>query len=553
MRRLCLLGFLIACGGESDKTADCDLSEQESAATIQDRKIVGVAAPYVPDLGLAARDAELESSIAARRAAAWSIVEKVLQPVPLAEPKLSANFPSQPAIPAWHTWYAADDFERVFKKLYRDLGPSGRMARAPIDADAGFAWNATAVDEVWPEQQYLDYLAAIDTAEEAAGAGGAKRVGYSPGAMGHLLESYVKLHECRLNAPPDPYASDVMRDPVAVKQTERAAIAKCGFMQLGPYQAGAGKVKVTMTGTGDADLYVRRGTAPTVDDFDCRARGGDSDETCTVDGGGPVYVAVFGAAAGDVAVDVEYMQTDVRDPTCLAGEMPRSSVLVKADWRRYLTGELLPAYDTGAARMKSRLGGEATWVSDGVADPQPSSIYTVTLPTNGQRFRMPALHIMTKELDHWMWITLWWSPSPDSDFGADRPASIAGLAGPWRNYKMCVVTSYVERDADPRGAQAGSLGDAIAAVHGGVGAPSWCSNPYLEAGAHNAGTNCIGCHQHGGTELEIQKILDEQPHYGSTRVRNNFFTDYLWAVKGGLGEDLSSMVQAEIDFWAATD
>jgi hypothetical protein len=552
VRRL-LLGFLIACGGETDKTAECDLGEQASAATIQDRKVVGLAAPYVPDLGLAARDAELETSIAARRAAAWTIVEKVLQPVPLGEPMLASNFPSQPQIPAWHTWYSKDDFERVFKKLYRDLGPGGRMARAPIDAAAGFQWNATAVDTVWTEQQYLDYLATIDTSEEAAGVGGSSRVGYSPGAMGHMLESYVKLHECRLNAPPDRYASDTLRDPVTVTQTERTAVAKCAFQHYGPYQAGAGTVKVTMTGTGDADLYVRRGSAPTVDDFDCRARGDDSDESCTVDGGGPIYVAVFGAAAGDVAVDVQYIQSDVREPTCLAGEMPRTSVLVKADWRRYLTGELLPAYDTGATRMKSRLGGEATWVSDGVADPQPSSIYTVTLPQSGQRFRMPGLHIMTKELDHWMWITLWWSPSPDTDFGADRPAAIAGLPGPWKNYKMCVVTSYVERDVDPRGGQAGSLGDAIAAVHGGVGAPSWCSNPYLELGAHNAGTNCIGCHQHGGTEMEIQKILDEQPHYGSTRVRNNFFTDYLWAVKGGLGEDLSAVVQAEIDFWDATD
>lgn len=514
---------------------------------------MGVAAPYVPDLGLAARDAELETSIAARRAAAWSIVEKVLQPVPLGEPKLAANFPSQPELPAWHTYYARDDFERVFKKLYRDLGPAGRMARAPIDPAAGFAWNATAVDEQWTEQQYLDYLATIDTSEEAAGTGNASRVGYSPGALGHLLTSYVKLHQCRLDPVPDPFASDAMRDPITVTTTERAVIAKCDFRQLGPFQAGAGKVKVTMTGTGDADLYVRRGSAPTVDDFDCRARGDDSDESCTVDGNGPVYVAVFGAAAGDVAVDVQYTQADVRDPTCLAGEMPRDSVLVKADWRRYFTGELLPAFDTSGARMKSRLGGEATWVSDGVADPQPAAIYTVTLPQNGQRFRMPALHIMTKELDHWMWITLWWSNNPDSDFGADRPASIASLAGPWKNYKMCVVTSYVERDPDARGGQAGSLGDAISAVHGGVGAPSWCSNPYLELGPHNAGTNCIGCHQHGGTEMDIQKILDEQPHYGATRVRNNFFTDYLWAVKGGMGEDLSSIIQAEVDFWDATD
>ena len=45
----------------------------------------------------------------------------------------------------------------------------------------------------------------------------------------------------------------------------------------------AGKVEVTMTGTGDADLYVRRGTAPDVDTFDCRARGGDSDARALAD------------------------------------------------------------------------------------------------------------------------------------------------------------------------------------------------------------------------------------------------------------------------------
>ena len=74
---------------------------------------------------------------------------------------------------------------------------------------------------------------------------------------------------------------------------------------------------------------------------------------------------------------------------------------------------------------------------------------------------------MSKELDHWLWITLWWSPDPDSDFGADRPAAIAALPGPWRNYKMCVTSSYLEGDPDPRGGADGSLGDALAAVHGG--------------------------------------------------------------------------------------
>jgi len=35
-----------------------------------------------------------------------------------------------------------------------------------------------------------------------AGIGGAARVGYSPGAMGHLVRSYARLHRCRLEPPP---------------------------------------------------------------------------------------------------------------------------------------------------------------------------------------------------------------------------------------------------------------------------------------------------------------------------------------------------------------
>ena len=563
MRRAALLGIAsaaaalaAACGDndEPDKTAACRLGARASASTVQDRKIIGVAAPYAADAGLAARDAELEASIALRRAAAWQVVERVLQPIPLAEPLLAPQFGGQPAIPAWHTWYARDDFERVFKKLYRDLGPTGRRARAPIDAGPGLAWNAVALDSdmAWPEQRYLDYLAAIDTADELGGVGGASRVGYSPGATGHLIESYARLHRCRLDPAPDPYAPDPVREGRLVAETAAAAVGACEWRVLGPFQAGAAAVTVTTRGDGDADLYVRRGAAPTADDFDCRSRGDDSHEACTVDGGGPVYVAVFGAETSRVDVDIEYLAADVADPPCLDGAMPRDAVLVKADWRRQLPGELLPSYDSSAPRMAARLAGDATWDPAGDVDPPPADIYTVAL-ASGARFRLPALHVMTKELDHWIWITLWWSAQPDADFGADRPAAVAALPGPWRNYKMCVSTSYLERDPDPRGGAGGTLGDALAAVHRGPGGPSWCSNPYLEQGPGNAATNCIGCHQHGGTPLTAEQILAEQPHHGATRVRNNFFTDYLWALQGGNGEDLSSIVQAEVDYWDAND
>jgi hypothetical protein len=242
-----------ACGDNvDDKTAQCQLGTASSAATVEDRKVIGLAAPYAPDLGLAARDGELEASITARRAAAWQIVGRVLQPVPLGDPRLAANFGgTQPVVPAWHTWYARDDFERVFKTLYRDLGPAGRAARAPLDAAAGFAWNATALDQdpAWPEQRYLDYLAAIDAQPKADGVGGISRVGYSPGAMGHLVESYAKQYACRLAVDPEPFAIDPMRAPRAVTRTETVELAQCGFRVFGPFQAGDGPATATPTST----------------------------------------------------------------------------------------------------------------------------------------------------------------------------------------------------------------------------------------------------------------------------------------------------------------
>ncbi|HEU0029645.1 MAG TPA: PPC domain-containing protein [Kofleriaceae bacterium] len=529
--RIALLVVVVAaaCGDDRvDKLAACELGTASSAATVEDRKIIGPAAPYAADLTLADREAVLEHSPAARREAAWQIVERVLAPVPLAEPRLAEHFGGAPTIPAWQTWYARDDLERVFKHAYRALDPDGRAHAAPIDAAAGFAWNATALDDdpAWPEARYLDYLDAIDTPAEVGGIAGVARVGYSPGAATHLVESYAKLYACRLAPEPDPFAADPVRPARAMTETRTLALGACELRVVGPFQAGAGEVRVATTAGRDVDLYVRRGAPPTLGAFDCRSSGDDGDEACSVDGGGPIYVGVLGIDAAEVEVAIDYLAADVVDPACLDGAMPRDAVLVKADWRRVVDGEPLPTYDTSAPRMAERLAGDATWSPDGAADPDASAIYTVTLPS-GARFRLPALHVMTKELDHWIWITLWWSPDPDRDLGADRPAAIAGV---WRNYKLCVATSFVEPD----------------------GAPTWCSNPYLERGAGNAATNCIGCHQHGGTLLRPEAILASELH-GTTRTRNNFFTDYLWAVKGGDGDDISAFVQAEVDYWRAVD
>jgi len=61
----------------------------------------------------------------------------------------------------------------------------------------------------------------------------------------------------------------------------------------------AGTYRFVMTGTGDADLYVRRGTAPTTTTFDCRPYASGSSESCSVTLSAPqvVHVMVRGYAA----------------------------------------------------------------------------------------------------------------------------------------------------------------------------------------------------------------------------------------------------------------
>ena len=57
--------------------------------------------------------------------------------------------------------------------------------------------------------------------------GNVSRVGYSPGAMGHLLKSYEQQHQCRLNPAPDAFDDDAMREARAVSQTDTMSLTKC--------------------------------------------------------------------------------------------------------------------------------------------------------------------------------------------------------------------------------------------------------------------------------------------------------------------------------------
>jgi hypothetical protein len=269
-------------------------------------------------------------------------------------------------------------------------------------------------------------------------------------------------------------------------------------------------------------------------------------------------------ARGEVADDPN---AEPRSPslfaTCVDEEFPKDAAVIKAAWLRSDFDMKVPVRPTSAEALKARFAGtvdDGGWGRGDAANeqaPDEASIYTVKM-TDGSSFRMPALHLVTKELREWLWITIWWSPEPDTDFGADRPESIVKLGGAWKNYKMCVVTGYEEKDPDPTGGfptGPGSLGDALAAVYQGVGAPTWCSNQYVERGAHNAQTNCIGCHQHAGTNLRSEAVLGDPvafPEFGRTKFRKNFPADYVFAAVQP-PESIAQSMQIQVEHFDTVD
>lgn len=509
--------LLVACeGGEQPAAPDERVCVAAQAVSVVDRSLLGEASAYPADGALRGRDAELAASPAMRREVAWDVVERVLAEVPFA-----TDLPNAPdaTIPRFRTWYGKDDIARLFHHLYGAIGPSRRGALDPFEdaeLDLALVWNPTAVEEdaAWPEDRIAEYLASLDTDEEIAGTGGISRVAYSPGAVRHLLHSYPQIVGCDGASPPPAFSDVPSSGPRRVARLT-PSLRACERASFGPYFVGEGETLVARV-EGEARVMVadEGGTAL------CESEPGGE---CEVAGPRPLHITVIAEdAGGDIAVDIEYAEADPPWTSCLDGPFPVDAAIVKADFRRVWPDDPLAVFDTSVAAIAARQSGRAAWdPPDGHAEPGSDSIYTVTTPA-GATYRLAGLHIMTKELDHWLWITLFWSPTAGGALATGRPASIAGV---FANYEMCVVTGFNEAS----------------------GASTWCSNPYLELGDGNAATNCIGCHQHGGTGLTAESVLADFPKYGVTALRNNFPADYTWSLDRG--DALLRVFADEVSWW----
>jgi hypothetical protein len=92
--------------------------------------------------------------------------------------------------------------------------------------------------------------------------------------------------------------------------TETGAVVKAAWKQYGPFNVAANSTfTVDMTGDADADLYVRKGAAPTAAAYDCRPYRSGSAESCSIVGPATVYVGVNGyAATSNFTLKIKYTE-----------------------------------------------------------------------------------------------------------------------------------------------------------------------------------------------------------------------------------------------------
>ena len=91
-------------------------------------------------------------------------------------------------------------------------------------------------------------------------------------------------------------------------ETFSGSLARNQTRSFGPFAAGIGSFKASTTGTGDIDLYARRGSVPTTGTYDCKSDGSTATETCSISvtANGSVYVLLKGYTAGTYNLSVTY-------------------------------------------------------------------------------------------------------------------------------------------------------------------------------------------------------------------------------------------------------
>ncbi|NQY66057.1 MAG: M4 family metallopeptidase, partial [Alteromonadaceae bacterium] len=196
----------------------------------------------------------------------------------------------------------------------------------------------------------------------------ASDLGYNTDDVGAAFDAVgVNTTECGGTPPPPPPTGGTL-----VKGVSQSISGASGSETRFTFNAASDADVVTIAisgGSGDADLYVKKGSAPTSGSYDCRPYKNGNSETCTDTGSGTYHVMIKGYSA--------YSGTSiVADNTTTSGGGGASGTITlnsttRGNWDRYTLD--LPAGASNITFTMSGGSGDADLYTRDAAEPSTSS------------------------------------------------------------------------------------------------------------------------------------------------------------------------------------
>ncbi|CCQ12297.1 cold-active alkaline serine protease [Pseudoalteromonas luteoviolacea B = ATCC 29581] len=221
------------------------------------------------------------------------------------------------------------------------------------------------------------------TAQDLGAAGRDVKFGYGLVQTKAAID-YITANGCSgTGTPPPPTGSSELTNGVAKTSLAGAKGEEVRFTFNVPQ--GATNVKVAMSGgTGDADLYVKFGSAPTSSSYDCRPYKGGNAESCDLTQSGGVYhVMLQGYSAfSGVSLVASYNEPTTTPPGTAQpiNEVVSNVTVSRRAWKRY-TIDLVDGYADFNVAMSGGSGDADLYVTYGAQS--TSSTYDCRPYKNG--------------------------------------------------------------------------------------------------------------------------------------------------------------------------
>ncbi len=132
-----------------------------------------------------------------------------------------------------------------------------------------------------------------------------------------------------------------------VTQTEQGVLAQGDWQYFGPIKHAGGKLKVTVSGDGDADLYVNQESQPNETRYQCRPYLNGSNEHCELNRAGDYFIALHGyGEKSNFELSIDYIKAT--EPEVVTHQ----ARLVEKEWKYFgpfeLTDSVMDIVMTGS-------------------------------------------------------------------------------------------------------------------------------------------------------------------------------------------------------------